>query len=83
MSPAGHQRMAISVLDALGVQHDLEPLVLADPAPMTLAERVRAQVQWAVEYLGPWIKRGVTGRSSGDGMDPRYRELTPLGTSGA
>jgi len=83
MSPAGHQRMAIAVLDALGVQHDLEPLVLADPAPMTLAERVRAQVQWAVEYLGPWIKRRVTGRSSGDGLDPRYRELTPLGTSGA
>lgn len=81
MSPAGHQRMAIAVLDALGVQHDLEPLVLADPAPMTFVEKVRAQVQWAVEYLGPWIKRRVTGRSSGDGLDPRYRELTTLGSS--
>ncbi|MFO6451845.1 MULTISPECIES: SGNH/GDSL hydrolase family protein [unclassified Aeromicrobium] len=83
MSPAGHQRMAIAVLDALGVDHDLEPLVLADPSPMTLAERVKAQLQWAVEYLGPWIKRRVTGRSSGDGLDPRYRELTPLGESAA
>ncbi|MET1133309.1 MAG: SGNH/GDSL hydrolase family protein [Aeromicrobium sp.] len=83
MSPAGHQRMAIAVLDALGVQHDLEPLVLADPTPMTLLERVKAQVQWAVEYLGPWIKRRVTGRSSGDGLDPRYRELTPLSGSAA
>lgn len=83
MSPAGHQRMAIAVLDALGVQHDLEPLVLADPSPMTVLERVKAQLQWAVEYLGPWIKRRVTGRSSGDGLDPRYRELTPLGESAA
>jgi len=83
MSSAGHQRMAIAVLEALGVEHDLEPLVLADPTPMTLVERVRAQLQWAVEYLGPWIKRRVTGRSSGDGLDPRYRELTPLGESAA
>lgn len=83
MSSAGHQRMAIAVLDALGVEHDLEPLVLADPAPMTFAERVRAQVQWVVEYLGPWIKRRVTGRSSGDGLAPRYRELTPLSGSAA
>ena len=43
MSPAGHQRMAIAVLDTLGVQHDLEPLVLADPSPMTFVERVKAQ----------------------------------------
>lgn len=83
MSPAGHQRMAIAVLDALGVDHDLEPLVLADPSPMTVLERVKAQLQWAVEYLGPWIKRRVTGRSSGDGLDPRYRELTPLSESAA
>lgn len=83
MSPAGHQRMAIAVLDALGVRHDLEPLVLADPAPVTLPQKVRMQAQWVVEYLGPWIKRRLTGRSSGDGLDPRYRELTPLAPSGA
>ncbi|UUI68911.1 SGNH/GDSL hydrolase family protein [Aeromicrobium duanguangcaii] len=78
MSAAGHQRMAIAVLDALGVQHDLVPLVLADPAPLTWPERIKANVQWAVEYLGPWIKRRVTGRSSGDGLSPRYAQLTPL-----
>lgn len=78
MSAAGHQRMAIAVLDALGVQHDLVPLVLADPAPLTLVERIRANVQWAIEYLGPWIKRRVTGRSSGDGLEPRYGALVPV-----
>jgi hypothetical protein len=25
LGPVGHQRMAIQVLDALGVEHDLEP----------------------------------------------------------
>lgn len=78
MSAAGHQRMAIAVLDALGVQHDLEPLVLADRAPMTLVERIRAHMQWAIEYLGPWIKRRVTGRSSGDGLEARYGALVPV-----
>lgn len=83
MSSAGHQRMAIAVLDALGVRHDLQPLVLADPAPMTFVEKVKAQLQWVVEYLGPWIKRRVTGRSSGDGLDPRFPELTSLESSRA
>ncbi len=78
MSPAGHQRMAIAVLEALGVEHDLEPLPLADPPVLTLREQIVEHARWAVQYLGPWIKRRVTGRSSGDGLSPRYPELAPL-----
>jgi lysophospholipase L1-like esterase len=78
MSAAGHQRMAIAVLDALGVEHDAKPLVVADATPLTVPDRVKANVHWAIEYLGPWIKRRLTGRSSGDGMSPRYPQLVPV-----
>ncbi len=76
MSAAGHQRMAIAVLDALGVAHDLRPLPL-DPLPArTVRQRIADNARWTVAYLGPWIKRRVTGRSSGDGLAPRFAELT-------
>lgn len=78
MSSAGHQRMAIAVLDALGVEHDLEPLPLIDPPVLSRRDQLMENVRWTVEYLGPWIKRRVTGRSSGDGLSARYPQLGPL-----
>lgn len=80
MSAAGHQRMAIAVLDALGIDHDLEPLPLKEFPPLSAHERRAANVQWAKEYLGPWVKRRVTGRSSGDGLSPRRPALTAVGS---
>lgn len=80
MSAAGHQRMAIAVLDALGVQHDLVPLPLVDHPPLSPREQRAANLHWTKDYLGPWIKRRVTGRSSGDGMAPRRPDLKPVGS---
>ena len=42
MGPPGHQRMAIEVLDTLGVEHDLAPLPLYD-VPTALAARAAAR----------------------------------------
>ena len=83
MGPAGHQRMAIEVLDTLGVAHDLEPLVLADPGPTSWAQRLRTDATWVRSFLVPWVHRRVTGRSSGDGMAPRYPEYTRIAPAGA
>lgn len=77
MSSAGHQRMAIAVLDALGVEHDLIAVPLVDLPVLSRRQVIAANVRWTIAYLGPWIKRRLTGRSSGDGLSPRYPELSP------
>ncbi len=78
MSSAGHQRMAMAVLDALGVRHDLEALPLVEIPPLSGAERRAANVEWVREYAGPWVKRRLTGTSSGDGLRAKYPSYTRL-----
>jgi lysophospholipase L1-like esterase len=78
LGPAGHQVVAIAVLDTLGVPHELGPL--APPAPVFRSPReVRlANLAWARTHAGPWIHRRLTGRSSGDGISPKRPELAPI-----
>jgi lysophospholipase L1-like esterase len=78
MSSAGHQRMAIAVLDALGVEHDLEPLPLVDRPVLSPRERRAANLEWARAHAAPWVKRRLTGRSSGDSLSPRRPILAPV-----
>ncbi|MEI5674344.1 MULTISPECIES: SGNH/GDSL hydrolase family protein [unclassified Nocardioides] len=75
LGPAGHQRMAVEVLDTLGVPHALEPLPLREIVPLSRAEQRAASKAWVRESALPWVHRRVTGRSSGDGLDPRYPVL--------
>jgi lysophospholipase L1-like esterase len=75
MSSAGHQRMAMAVLDALGIDHDLAPLDLPPAPRLTKKERRAANVDWARTHAAPWVKRRLTGKSSGDLLDPRYPTL--------
>jgi lysophospholipase L1-like esterase len=78
MSSAGHQRMAIAVLDALGVEHDLQPLALEERPVLSAADRRAANLDWARTHAGPWVKRRLTGTSSGDGLAPRWPALAPV-----
>jgi lysophospholipase L1-like esterase len=78
LGPAGHQRMAIEVLDALDVPHHLEPLPLPDRPPLTRAEQRRENVAWLRGAAIPWLRRRLTGRSSGDGLDPKRARLAPI-----
>ena len=71
MGPAGHQRMAIEVLDTLGVAHELEPLPLPTaPAPRPARPAAR-EPGLGAELGAPWVHRRLTGRSSGDTVSPR------------
>lgn len=79
LGPAGHQRMAIEVLDVLGVAHDLRPLVLADPTARTRAGVLLDDAAWVRGFAAPWVHRRLTGRSSGDGLSPRHPHPTRLG----
>ena len=78
MSPAGHQRMAIEVLDVLGVPHDLTALGLGELQALTPAEERRAAYDWARGFAVPWVKRRLTGTSSGDGVRPKRPVPVPV-----
>lgn len=79
LNAVGHQAIAIAALDALGVRHDLAPLDPV-PAPLLSPREQRAQdLAWARSHLAPWVQRRVTGRSSGDGVQPKRPTLQPIG----
>ena len=70
-SAIGHQTIAAMVLDALNVEHNLEPFG-AEPLPKQPWRQARTEdVAWAREYLGPWILRRIRHQSSGDGVQPK------------
>jgi lysophospholipase L1-like esterase len=79
LGPLGHRAVAIEVLDTLGVPHELD---LSDPTG-SLGETPfragrRADLDWAVRHAMPWIKRRLTGRSSGDGVTAKRPTLEPI-----
>jgi len=79
LSALGHQRVAAHVLTALGVGCDEEWLLVPprpEPTPW-LAARA-ADVRWAGRYLAPWVKRRLTGRSSGDFISAKRPTLAPV-----
>ena len=78
MSSAGHQRMAIEVLDTLGVPHDLTPFELAPSPEMDRRQRRDADLAWAKAHAAPWVQRRLRGTSSGDDLAPRWPALTDL-----
>jgi hypothetical protein len=80
MSSLGHRHMAVAVLDALGVRHDLRLDPLPRLTPLSRAERRQADLSWVRSHAAPWVQRRLTGRSSGDDVTARYPELAPLST---
>ena len=78
LSAAGHRRVAAHVLTALGLAAEPEWLVApARPAPTPWLAARGADLRWAGRYLAPWIKRRLTGRSSGDNVTAKRPALTP------
>ncbi len=72
LGPAGHRRVASNVLAALEV-----PVPDFGPDPAEPA-RPRTAEYWR-RYVLPWIGRRLTGRSSGDGREPKLAQLTVVG----
>ena len=79
MGPAGHQRMSVAVLDALGVAHDLAVPEPREVAVLDRRAQLRQNAAWVRTSAAPWVHRRLTGRSSGDGLDPRYPVLSRVG----
>ncbi len=79
LNAVGHQAIAIAVLDALGVEHALERLKPEEVPVLSPRDQRRADLEWARTHLVPWVHRRLTGRSSGDGVEPKRPALQPIG----
>ena len=79
LNTSGHAHMAHAVLEAIGVEHGLEPVAV--PALPLLARREQwaANARWTRDFLLPWVHRRVTGRSSGDTVSPKRPGLSRVG----
>lgn len=76
LSTYGHQRVAVNVCAALGIEPDEEWR-----RPLPNAAKVRRDLNgaaWAGKHLAPWIKRRLTGQSSGDSVEPKRPKLTQV-----
>lgn len=72
----GHRRVAVDVCEALGIEPDEDWL-----KPLPTLAKVRREMNgaaWAGKHLAPWIKRRITGRSSGDTVEPKRPTLTQV-----
>ena len=79
MNSEGHRRVAEAVLEALGHEPRFawrEPLPPARrPLP---GAKTWSDLRWLVGFLLPWVKRRLTGKSSGDGVLPKRPRLTKV-----
>ncbi len=78
LSPLGHHRAALEVLDVLGVPHEHPVFELSAAEAASRRERLRSDVGWARTFVGPWAYRRFTGRSTGDGVQPKRPDLLPI-----
>ncbi len=78
LNAAGHQLMAIAVLDALGIEHGLAPHPVTAAPMSTTRAALRTNAVWVREHAVPWVGRRLTGKSSGDGIDPKRPTLEPI-----
>lgn len=76
----GHDRLAAAAATVLGLpgtdltwQDGLGPL-----PPVTVPARLRADADWALRFLGPWLGRRLRGTSSGAGRVAKRPELAPV-----
>ncbi|MER7174472.1 SGNH/GDSL hydrolase family protein [Streptomyces mesophilus] len=79
LSPEGHTRVALRAAQVLGLEIPADPdQAWPELPPRTALEVRRDDIQWAREYLVPWIGRRLRGESSGDHVSAKRPDLLPL-----
>jgi lysophospholipase L1-like esterase len=86
LTSEGHRRVALRTREVLGLPA-AEDWRAPLPAPVTadgdarrgawLAAR-RRDARWARQYAMPWVRRRLTGTSTGHGIDPKRPDLLPF-----
>jgi len=89
LAAEGHRRVALRTREVLGIPA-AEDWRAPLPAPLTVDGRDRAtrgaawlaarrqDARWARQYAMPWVRRRLTGTSSGDGLGPKRPDLLPV-----
>lgn len=83
MGSPGHTLMARKVLGVLGTEAEIKLPQLPQVIAQSRAEKLRSDAVWAKEFLAPWVKRRLTGTSSGDNLRAKYPDYISLGTHDA
>ncbi len=76
LNAAGHAKVAAALAETLGVAPAAE--WLREVPPVAAPERpVLERVEYYRSYVGPWVQRRLTGRSSGDQRAPKVPVPVP------
>ncbi|MBN9196858.1 MAG: SGNH/GDSL hydrolase family protein [Microbacterium sp.] len=78
MNARGHHRVAARVLTALGLDAPVEWWSLPE-LPDVVRQRNAAYYR---DHVGPWVRRRLTGTSSGDGRAPKFARWSVVEPSG-
>ncbi|MCD2442175.1 SGNH/GDSL hydrolase family protein [Agromyces sp. SYSU K20354] len=77
LNSLGHHTVARMVLAALNVENTLEPMK-PEPVPHGTWRQARVEdLNWAREYLVPWVLRRIRHQSSGDFVTAKRPEAAP------
>lgn len=79
LAPIGHRRVAALALNALGLE--AQPSWLEPVEPPKRRSWCRARIDdalWARKYYLPWLKRRLTGRSTGDFVSAKRPTLSAV-----
>jgi lysophospholipase L1-like esterase len=83
LSSYGHQLVAAKVAGALGVPADAAWTSALEPLPPVRWVASRSEdLRWFWQHAGPWVRHRVTGRSSGDSLQPKRPTLEPITGAG-
>jgi lysophospholipase L1-like esterase len=91
LTSEGHRRVAMRTCEVLGLpvtgdwRAPLSGPLPAVNGPVRANAWLTARGQdarWVWEYARPWVRRRLTGTSTGDGLRPKRPDLLPLGGLG-
>ncbi|MET1154075.1 GDSL-type esterase/lipase family protein [Arthrobacter sp.] len=77
-SPLGHHTIAAMVLDALNVEHTLQPEAPKPLPPKRWRTARTEDLVWARQHFMPWVLRRLRHQSSGDGILPKRPAADPF-----
>ena len=79
LTAEGHRRVAVAGYAALHqLPEEADWALPLPPLPVPARrEQLRADAEWAREYVAPWVARRLRGQSSGDRLQPKRPTLTP------
>lgn len=78
LNALGHHTIARMVLAALNVENDLQPMHPEPASPRRWRQARTEDLQWAREYLVPWVLRRIRHQSTGDNVLPKRPDAVPF-----